>query len=235
MITFYFENKEYKMMTEWEELSVNQYLNIMKVYQKDKVISLGEEMLCQQLIEVLTDSEFGTFDEITMELLLELMPKISSLSSTIDEFNNKTSKIPDYWIIDDIIYSHRKRYEDCTVGEITDIKTYIGDKQYIWEYLLDVASILIRPAKLQETPAGESYYKLEKRHPFDHEINKSRVGKLKFIEIKGYIDFFLSGWFKRMLITNDFTEVEAQKIVEDLKYLHPSEHLSYLTHLQKEI
>ena len=235
MINFNFEGQEYNMKTEWEELTTNQYLNIMKVYQKNQIISLGEEMLAQQILEVLCDVDLGHFDEITVELILELMPKITNLSQTIEEFTSKSHKTPPSWEIDGTIYSYRRRYEDCNAGEITDIKTYIGEKQYIWEYMLDIAAVLIRPAELLHTPGGEPYYKLSKRHPLDHETNKSRIGGIPFVEIKTYIDFFLSGWFKRTITTNGFTEQEAEKIVADLKSLPVSEHSSYLTSLGKEI
>lgn len=233
MITFEFEGTEYQMMTEWDELTVVQYLNLMKVYQKNQIIPLGEEMLCQQLIEVLTGVDIGHFDEISVELLLDLMPKIANLSSTLDTFSEKKWPTPDFWEIDGIIYSYRKRYEECNAGEITDIKTFIGGKQYIWEYMLDVAAVLIRPAQRYTTPAGEILYKLEKRVASDHEINKTRVGNLRFVEIKSYVDFFLSGWFRLILTTNGYTKPEAEKIAEDLKSLNPSELLSYLTRLQK--
>lgn len=223
MINFDFEGKEYKMVTEWEEMTMGQFLNVTKIQKKYEVLPIGEELLAQQLIEALSNAQLGEFDEMTIKQLEGLAPEVKNLQDKYDVFSQKEGKIPDSWEMDGRIYSYRREPNECTAGEIVDIKTYIGDKQNEFEYMLDVAAVLIRPAELKHTEAGTAYYHLVKRHPMDHERAKGIISNMPFGQVSKVLSFFLYGWLEQMRDMSVSTEVKEQ--VEEALKSHQSSEL----------
>lgn len=215
MIKFDFEGKEYQMVTDWEEMTMGQFLNVTKIQKKYEVLPVGEELLAQQLIEALSNAELGEFDEMTIKQLESLAPYVKDLESKYETFSKNNQKAPDHWEIDGRIFSYRRNPNECTAGEIVDIKTYIGESQQEFEYMLDVAAVLIRPAELKHSEAGTPYYHLTKRHPMDHDRLKSIISTMRFGDVSKVLSFFLSGWLTQMIDTNASTGIKDLSAVEE--------------------
>lgn len=122
MITVKIENKEYNVPTSWNDISVNQYINLTNVYEQSKanewnILRLKIELLKelanipQSQIEILPVSEF---DKILVEM-----------DFIRDEFKEE---IKDYIIIDDIKYVIKKDLNNFSVGEMISIETLMENE-----------------------------------------------------------------------------------------------------------
>jgi len=208
MIKFNFEGTDYNMTTNWGELTLGKFIEISKIQQKNTLLPLGEEMLSQQLIEALCGVDYGTFDEMNYGQASEIYPHLVIFIESQSEFNNKIATTgADSWDIDGTIYSYRKDPYQYTLGEVSDIKTYTANKTNDWDYIADVASVIIRPATKQVTEAGTEYFKLVKLHPIDLPKNREVVLKFKLTDVTRVVNFFLSGLISQNKDMKSYLEV----------------------------
>jgi hypothetical protein len=207
MITFEYDNKEYKLVTNWDEVTLQQFINFCRIQEKNSIIPLGEEMLQQQLLESLCGAEIGEFDEMNYGQANTLTPYLHQFIEGADAFNNRDFTFGiDSWNINGIEYAYYKSPNDYNLGEVSDIKTYTSNKKNEYDYLADISSIMIRPAIKKVSPAGKEYYQLTKRNSIDVEHNKKVVLNLPLKDVTRVINFFFVGLVNLMSGTKDYTE-----------------------------
>lgn len=210
MIQFDFEGVEYNMTTNWNEITLKQYSAIMKIQEKNSVVTLGEELLTQQLCEVLCGVYIGTFDEMSYGMITDLSVYLVSLIGDMTDFINKAKTFSlnkDSWIINGVMYSYHKDCNSYTLGDIADIKTLTINKKNEWDYIADIAAIIVRPAKMVKTEGGTSYIKLSKREPVDFITNREVVSGMLLSDITPVINFFLTGWISQNQTTQSYLKV----------------------------
>ena len=208
MVQFNFQDKVYNLTTTWDEITLGQFIKINKIQQTNSLIKLSEETLAQQLLEALTNSETGEFDEMFYRQLTSLTPYIIELQNDAAAFNSKTFLTGvDHWNIDGILYSYKQDPNDLSAGEVSDLKHYIANKANEWDYLADIATILIRPATEEVTPSGMKWYKLTKRNTNSHNYDKKIIMNMWLGDITRVVGFFFSGLTKLMNDTKDYSGV----------------------------
>lgn len=209
MIQFNFENKEYKMTTNWKDITLRQFIRFNKIRESNTILPVGEEMLAQQLIECLCGAEVGEFDTMSWGQATELYPYLVTIINDANNYNNNDYTFgPDFWQIEDKFYSFHKNPNSYTLGDVSDIKTYIQNKKNEWDYLGDIAAIMIRPATKETTEAGTEFFRLTKRTPFDHQPNKEVVLDFKLTDVTRVVNFFLIGLTEQNQDTQSFLKVK---------------------------
>jgi hypothetical protein len=193
---FKFEEAEYNMTTNWSDMTMRQFIDLNKIQEKQKVLAMSDDILTQQLIEVLAKVDIGVFDEMSYGQLCELAPPLVELMNSLNSLNAVNITPPLYFEVGGINYSYKQNAFDYNVGEVSDIKTMITNKKNEWDYLADIASVMIRPATKEVTEGGTEYWKLIKRNPLDFESNKRVILSMKLVDVIPVINFFLNGLLK---------------------------------------
>jgi hypothetical protein len=116
--------------------------------------------------------------------------------NSLNSLNAVNITPPLYFEVGGINYSYKQNAFDYNVGEVSDIKTMITNKKNDWDYLADIASVMIRPATKEVTEGGTEYWKLIKRNPLDFESNKRVILSMKLVDVIPVINFFLNGLLK---------------------------------------
>jgi hypothetical protein len=193
---FKFEEAEYNMTTNWSDMTMRQFIDLNKIQEKQKVLAMSDDILTQQLVEVLAKVDIGAFDEMSYGQLCELAPPLVELMNSLNSLNAVNITPPLYFEVGGINYSYKQNAFDYNVGEVSDIKTMITNKKNDWDYLADIASVMIRPATKEVTEGGTEYWKLIKRNPLDFESNKRVILSMKLVDVIPVINFFLNGLLK---------------------------------------
>ena len=194
MIKFEFSEKEYSLPENWDEMTLQHFINLNRVQWKQSVLPVMEELLTIQVLEALTLSPLGEFDDITIGELNELTEPINQILSGADEFNSRNFKTGNNWIeFDGKIWGYYEDPNDYTVGEVADINTLMLDKRAEYEYIQEVAAIVIRPMQWKETEQGTKYLKSVKTTKEDWQANKFIISKMNLEFVTRGVNFFLSG------------------------------------------
>jgi hypothetical protein len=193
---FKYEEVEYEMTNSWTEMTMKQFIDLNKIQEKQKVLAMSDDILTQQLVEVLAKVDIGVFDEMSYGQLCELAPPLVELMNSLNSLNAVNITPPLYFEVGGINYSYKQNAFDYNVGEVSDIKTMITNKKNDWDYLADIASVMIRPATKEVTEGGTEYWKLIKRNPLDFESNKRVILSMKLVDVIPVINFFLNGLLK---------------------------------------
>jgi hypothetical protein len=193
---FKFEEAEYNMTTNWSDMTMRQFIDLNKIQEKQKVLAMSDDILTQQLVEVLAKVDIGVFDEMSYGQLCELAVPLVELMNSLNSLNAVNITPPLYFEVGGINYSYKQNAFDYNVGEVSDIKTMITNKKNDWDYLADIASVMIRPATKEVTEGGTEYWKLIKRNPLDFESNKRVILSMKLVDVIPVINFFLNGLLK---------------------------------------
>lgn len=187
MLQFNHENKEYHLPQDWKEVSFRTFIRVSKIRETNEVIPLPDEMLLTALLEAFCDVPAGEFDDLIYEQLI-------TLSAELQHFNEAPPKTENtIWDIDGTIYSYHKNPYQYTAGEVSDIRQIEAQKGNNYDYLIKIAAIMIRPAVMSISEAGNSYYKLIKRHSADTEQREAVISNMKAYEVMTVIGFFLNG------------------------------------------
>lgn len=196
MIGFKYEGVDYNMTTSWLDMTMKQFIDINKIQEKQQVLAMSDDILTQQLVEVLSKVDIGSFDDMSYGQLCELAPPLVELMSSLNSLNAVNITPPSHFVVGGINYSYKQNSFDYNVGEVSDIKTMITNKKNEWDYLADIAAIMIRPATKEVTEGGTEYWKLIKRNPLDFESNKRVILSMKLVDVIPVINFFLNGLLK---------------------------------------
>jgi hypothetical protein len=209
MIQFEFNNKEYLMADNANELSLYQVIEIFKLEERTKKFSIGEEMHAIQALDILTKTT-DEFLEISYNKLVNLIPYIREVFDGLNNLNIPTITQQKTWTIDGKLFSHRFN-EDIPMGEVVDIKELYSNKVNDWDYFYDISSIIIKPAIECLSEAGNKYLKLI-GDKVDYNSNKELISKnIKYVDIVATANFFLNGLPKS--ISNSKDSLKIKKVV----------------------
>ena len=179
-------DKEANVANQWQDLTVEQYIDITKLYEQTTE-TIEEDFLINFLL-IITD-----LDRDFIETLYE--DELEPFVETIKKFDMKEFKgvKVDHFILNDQIYSY-KQASKLTLGEKVSLKLLEKKSTTQTETWLNILSIMIRPAKVNKNEFGEDIYIVE---PFDGDIEtlekrKELIKKIKAINafyiVEGFID-----------------------------------------------
>lgn len=214
MKQFKIEDKEFTTITEWNELTVKQYLEIATV-QQNKDSFFIDELFMMRLLEVLCNVNEGDLDDMPLELLPELtsyieMLKVKPVWSNVTHFE-----------LDGVIYVLMKDLNKVTTGEYISLKTIEAKyKNDPIGMIGNMLAILVRPGKVVADPeTGKESYEIEKFSSKNMEFrSKLLLEKGKAVDLVGMVDFFLTG--NGLYSTNTQSSSQVTPEMEDMKLEH---------------
>lgn len=137
------ESKVYNFAESWNQLRMNQYMELMNILKEDK--SETERII--DMIYCLSDIPKEDCWNLTI-------PQIGQLGGIVTEFlkTKPNNKLNHYLNIGKVKYGFHPNLSDITMGEFVDIESYIKDG--VNKNLHKILSVLYRPIIKEE---GEKY------------------------------------------------------------------------------
>lgn len=172
MYNFKFNEKEYNLPNSWEDLTVEVFIEVLKL-EKTKDLYQFDELYVAKMVEILlgiSEEELNTFE---LDLFTTLVNEIGFLQNSPTYENKKDI------YIDEVKYIAPANFNKLSLGEYASIKTLTKDKPYE-DQMLTILSIIIRPE-------GEKFEasKINER--------RERFKKLRLVDVNECVNFFLSG------------------------------------------
>lgn len=203
MKEFVFNEKDWKMINSWNDMTLGKYIEINRLLKTNKDFNIPE-MLLFELIEILSGAEFNEFSELPLELFAELSNEISFIQDETPEYKNEK-----HLKIGDIDYVFSQDFNKITTGEYLSIKSLSQGIDNL-ESILNTLTIILRPGKLikNEETGGEEW----KQDKFDVEnisYRKELFKDLKLVDVLQPVLFFSTG-------KSNLTEILEGSIQEEV-------------------
>jgi hypothetical protein len=187
MKEFKLNEKNYKMPTCWEDLTLEHYVNL-SVLEENKTEYLLGELYLLKIIEVLCSAEGGELDELTIEMVTELSKEVGFLQEQPKWGNTKNIKI------NDMDYAFPAELNKLTMGEMISIKTLQEQATSQAAAIPLILAIILRPAKLvKDNESGKESWIQDKFDANNIEFRRDLFLKQPVFELMGPVTFFLSG------------------------------------------
>jgi hypothetical protein len=204
MYNFTVNDKEYSFPTEWDEVTLGSFLNIVKL-EKTKELYAIDELYFIRLIEVLSGAEDGELDDMSI-------PELNNISLKVTYLNElpNVSGMNQHMNIDGVDYAFKKDLNSLTTGEYISMKTLQQDREY-FEYLPEVLAILLRPAKLVNNKVtGVDEWVQDKFNPNAIQHIVKVLKEQPYTKLVGGVNFFFNG--SNQLTTN--TKVSSEEVTK---------------------
>lgn len=128
------EVSKYELPTDWKEVSISQYANLMKVLESEEMNDI-ESII--RTLEALIGIESRILTKAPLKYLKEVYSELSILTSK--QPSNYLKKVIE---IEGIEYGMIPNFEDLTLGEFADLDNYLQDS---WNNLDKIFAVLYRP------------------------------------------------------------------------------------------
>jgi hypothetical protein len=190
MKTFVLNEKEISMTTEWNELSLGQYINFMKLNERREKEEMVQDFYLLSLMEVLCKVNENELDDLSLGEYQENLEAMKFLLDT------PTVEDTDVIEIDGVKYCLPQKFDSLSAGEYISIKTLQSRYENNIEGLPYLVAVILRPLKEEQVDAetGEKVYIQEK---FDTKNLQWRADlfndKLQISKIMTAIGFFFNG------------------------------------------
>lgn len=207
MKQFKIENKDYSIKSEWNELTVADFITIEK-HKRNKQLFEHDEFWAIRLFELLTTSNGAEINEGELDnlKLSDLTDVLGSLNFLKEPFKSELNRFIE---IEGEKWAFPERLEDLTTGEYISIKTIQESGGDDLDILINTLSVILR--KCVEDAEGNII--IENFNPKKMEEKKAIILKGSAIKIVGYLDFFFSGKMNstKKDIENSLTKEDNQE------------------------
>lgn len=204
MKEFRLNDKDYKMPTEWTEMTLKNYVKLAELDEgKDMIIM--PELYLLKVIETLCDAEEGDLDDLTLDMVTELSNEVGYLKEEPTWNNNKMIEIEgvNYVFPDDL--------NKLTMGEYISIKTLQENTKTKAGIIPYILAIILRPGKLiKDEETGKENWKQDRFNVANIEFRKELFLKQPVYNLMGAVAFFLNGNETYTSNMKDFIQ-EAEK------------------------
>lgn len=184
MKKFVVDEKEWQMPESFEEMTLETFLRISDVQEKNSE-TIFKELYIIKLLEALVGAESGDLDDITLEDLGELTKNLDYLNH-----NPKPKEIKEV-MIGEVTYIFPPNFNKLTAGEYISIKTLTEDKS-VAETILNLLAVILRPCEIYLDK--ETNTEKKKQIKFDAEnidYRKKLFVKLPVLDVLWAVNFFL--------------------------------------------
>jgi hypothetical protein len=201
MKEFRLEEKDYKMPTDWSEMTLRHYVSLAKLEETKSQFILGELYLLKVIESLCLVDEDDDLDELTLDIVNELSGIISFLQEN-PVWNNIS-----HLNIEGVDYVFPSDLNKLTMGEYISMKTFQENSASQAEAIPYVLSIILRPGKkIVNEETGEEKWVQDKFTASNIEYRKELFMDLPVFDLMGPVSFFLSGKELSTNNTKDFTE-----------------------------
>ena len=206
MKTFLIGEKEIRVPTNWEEITLRKYFTIAKLEQSKSSFAF-EELYMMKMIEVLCDSSEEEMDDMTLEQVTEISESLQFMSN-MDDW-----KIYTNINIGGVDYVFPKDMNKLTMGEYISIKTLQENTPDTIDTIPLILGIILRPGKKIIDDYGKEKWVQNKFDVEGIEIRKELFMDQPVSNVMGAINFFLNGKNGSMNNIKDSMEKDQEQVV----------------------
>jgi hypothetical protein len=187
MKEFRLNEKDYKLPTDWSEVTLADYVRLAKLEESKSQYFLGELYLLK-MIECLCNVDGGELDDLTIDIVNEISSDIQFLQD--EPLYNNTKNI----LIGDINYVFPSDLNKLTMGEYISMKTLQEGSLTQAEAIPFLLSVILRPGVLVvDEETGKERWIQNKFDANNIEYRKDLFMNLPILDLMGPITFFLGG------------------------------------------
>jgi hypothetical protein len=200
---FKIREQEYQMPTEWNDVTLEVYVRLAELEEKKEAFGIPELYLLK-VLECLCNAEDGDLDELTLDIVNELVGLIGYIQEEPNWVNTN------HLIIDEVDYVFPNDLNRLTMGEYISIKT-LQENNTTAGIIPYILAIILRPGtKEVDAETGKEKWVQEKFSTSNLEWRKELFMKQPVFNLMGPVTFFLNG--KEIYTTNTKDSIpEAQK------------------------
>lgn len=190
MIKFKVDEKEYEMCSQWDEMTLSQFIDVIKINDKHSAGYIGDNEFILNTIEVLSHQPESSLIDIDMATIEKITPHLEKLQT-----NQIKPRKLDHINIDGVDYVFKKDMNQITMGEKISIEILTKKAETPYDTYFDVLSILLRPGTQEvDTETKKKVWKQEKFSTENLQSRKELFQKeLKAVDALYLINFFLAG------------------------------------------
>lgn len=188
MKEFRLNEKDYKMPTDWNEMTLRHYINLAKLEESRTEYLLGELYLLK-MIECLclVESE-DDLNDLTLDIVAELSVALSFLQ--VQPKWNNTRDIN----INGVDYVFPSDLNKLSMGEYISMKTFQENSKTDAEAIPYILAIVLRPGtKVHDDETGKDKWVQEKFNVSNLEYRKELFMDVLAQDLMGQVGFFLTG------------------------------------------
>jgi hypothetical protein len=209
MYSYICNDKEFHFPESWEEVNLKTYIKIAKLEESKSDYKWGELYLLK-LIEVLSSAEEGDLDDLSIDQINELSPRLLFIKENPNLSNEKS------FYIEDKLYASPEDFKTLSIGEFISIKTYHEAFPNVWDACPWILAILWRPAeKVMDEERGVEVIKRESFKTENLEFRKNLFLSQPATKIIQSLLFFSTSKGGFMSNIGDFIRKEKNSQMED--------------------
>jgi len=187
MKEFKIRERDYQMPTNWDEVTLNVYVRLAELEEKKETFGIPELYLLRVLECLCNVEEEGDLDELTLDLVNELVGSIGYIQEepTWTNTNHLVIEGQDYVFPNDL--------NALTMGEYISIKT-LQEGTTTAGIIPYILAIILRPGtKEVDAETGKEKWVQEKFSTANLEWRKELFMKQPVFNLMGPVTFFLNG------------------------------------------
>lgn len=177
MYNFKIEDKEFSIPTDWSEVPLKTYIDIVRLERTKEDYKIAELYLIK-MIELLVGDNI---DDLPLEDLSEMMKVLQYI--TIEPVSEKTITLK----IGEKDYVFKEDMNKLSTGEYISIKVLQEGKDEL-DSLPDLLAVILRPGELVD-----GKWIQEKFNADDIPIRRRLILEQPITKLLGYVGFFLNG------------------------------------------
>lgn len=188
MKTFKIKDKDYQVVDCWEDLTLNQYVKLVKLRSREKEFGV-ELMYMQKQFEILCNCDNGELGKMKVNQLEGFLGHLNFFKQ-IPEWDKK-----DHITIDGVDYVFKQDMNELDLDEIITIQ--LIQKRYTdpSDWIVGTLAVILRPGKKEVDPEAKKEIWIQQE--FDNKNLEFRTTlfteKCKAADVLGYSDFFFGG------------------------------------------
>ena len=188
MKEFRLNEKDYKMPTDWNEMTLRHYINIAKLEESRTEYLLGELYLLKMIECLCLIENDDDLNDLTLDVVGELSAALGFLHTQPKWSSTKEIKI------NDVDYIFPSDLNKLSMGEYISIKTFQENSRTDAEAIPYILAIILRPGKkVFDNETGGEKWVQEKFNVSNLEYRKELfMGELAQ-DLMGQVGFFLTG------------------------------------------
>jgi hypothetical protein len=187
MKLFTIGEKEYQMPTNWDEVTLNVYVKLAELEEKKETFGIPELYLLKVLECLCNVEEDGDLDELTLDLVNDLVSSIGYIQEEPSWTNTN------HLVIEGQDYVFPNDLNRLTMGEYISIKT-LQEGTTTAGIIPYILAIILRPGtKEVDAETGKEKWVQEKFSTANLEWRKELFMKQPVFNLMGPVTFFLNG------------------------------------------
>lgn len=201
MKEFRLNEKDYKMPTNWEEMTLRHYINLAKLEESRTEYLLGELYLLKMIESLCLIDNEDDLNDLTLDIVAELSAALSFLQEQPKWNNTKDINI------NGVDYVFPTDLNKLTMGEYISMKTFQENSKTDADAIPYILAIILRPGKkVVDQESGKEIWVQEKFSVANLEHRKELFMDIPAQDLMGQVGFFLTGKKSFTTNTKDFTE-----------------------------